>query len=65
MKLMSMISDLFGEGSFGVSFLARKQWFAGQLQRLTTKKRIFMFSAVYRVLIKVNKYLVNNCKSFS
>ena len=65
MNLTSMISDLIGEGSFGVSFVARKPWFAGQSQRLTVKKHIFMFPAVHRVLIKVNKYLVDKCKSFS
>ena len=60
-----MISDFIGEGSFGVSFVAREPWFAGQSQRLNAKKRIFMFPAVHRVLIKVSKYLVDKCKSFS
>ena len=62
LNLTSMISDLFDEGSYGVSFVARKPGFAGQSQRLTTKMRVFMFSAVHQVLIKVNKYLVDHCK---
>ena len=68
MNVTSMISDLFGEASFRVSFVARKQWFAGQSQwfaRLTAKKQIFMFPAVHQIFIKVSKYLVNKCKSFS
>ena len=65
MNLTSMISDPIGEGSFGVSFVAREPWLAGQSQRLTAKKRIFMFPAVHRVLIKVSKYPVDKCKSFS
>ena len=41
------------------------QFCAVQSQRLTAKKRVFMFPSVHQVLIKVNKYLDNNCKSFS
>ena len=65
MNVTSMISDFFDEASFRVSFVARKQWFAGQSQRLTVEKQIFMFPAVHQIFIKVSKYLVNKGKSFS
>ena len=50
MNVTSMISDLFDEASFSVSFVARKQWFAGQSQRLTAEKQIFLFPAVHQIL---------------
>ena len=50
---------------FWSQFCCQKAVVCWQSQRLTAKKRIFMFPAVHRVLIKVNKYLVDKCKSFS
>ena len=63
---MSVRSDIFDEGSFEASFVAKKSCFAVQSQRLTANKRVSMFPAVHRdrVLIKVKKYLCDNCKFF-
>ena len=59
MNVTSMISDLFDEASFRVSFVARKQWFAGQSQRLTAEKQIFLFPAVHQILRYVNISSIN------
>ena len=63
MNLMLMISDLFGEGGFGVSFVAKKAMVCWVVTKTHREKNVF--SCSHRILIKVNKYLVDKCKSFS
>ena len=53
MNLTSMISDLIGEGSFGVSFVARKPWFAGSHKDLPRKN-------VFSCFLQSNEFLLRS-----